>query len=244
MIDDYVDKGGNLLWLHDPGELHGLEPLAERLGVEFHPGVIVDATTQAFGITDPRFALVGEYGNHPITQGFNLLTLFPQASGIDSQPAEGWQADSLLLSSSQSWSETGDLQGSITLDQGSDVPGPLNISVVMTREKPGAIAAETDLDKPAPETPKSQQRVVVIGDGDFLSNAYLGNSGNMDLGLRIINWLSRDDNLISIPAKTARDRTLELGSGQVAVIGFGFLLALPLLLLATGIVIWMRRRKR
>src|SRR5512139_2897837 len=33
IIEEYVDKGGNLLWLAEPGSLHGLESLAKKLGV-------------------------------------------------------------------------------------------------------------------------------------------------------------------------------------------------------------------
>ncbi|MDD5273097.1 MAG: GldG family protein [Methylovulum sp.] len=88
-----------------------------------------------------------------------------------------------------------------------------------------------------------QQRAVVIGDSDFLSNTYLGNVGNLDVGIRIINWLLQNDEFIDIPANAATDKQLNLPYLAVAVIGFGFLLGLPLLLAVTGFVIW-RRRKR
>ncbi|MFL6711803.1 MAG: GldG family protein, partial [Sulfurifustis sp.] len=41
-IEAYVKKGGNVLWLADPGPLQGLEPVAEMIGLELQPGVIVD----------------------------------------------------------------------------------------------------------------------------------------------------------------------------------------------------------
>ncbi|MCP4043806.1 MAG: GldG family protein, partial [Gammaproteobacteria bacterium] len=46
MIRSFLEKGGNLLWLADPGEARGMEPIGDLLGLEFHPGVIVDPTTQ------------------------------------------------------------------------------------------------------------------------------------------------------------------------------------------------------
>ncbi|MDD2723786.1 MAG: GldG family protein [Methylovulum sp.] len=91
---------------------------------------------------------------------------------------------------------------------------------------------------------KKQQRIVVIGDSDFLSNAYLGNVGNLDVGMRIINWLMHNDEYIDIPTQTATDKKLELSAPAVAVIGFGFLLGLPLLLLGTGFIIWRKRKQR
>ncbi len=83
-----------------------------------------------------------------------------------------------------------------------------------------------------------------LGDSDFLSNAFLGNGGNVDLGLNLFNWLNHDDQFITITARTASDVNLELGRAAQAIIGFGFLFGLPLLLLATGAGIWWRRRNR
>lgn len=90
----------------------------------------------------------------------------------------------------------------------------------------------------------AEQRVVVIGDGDFLSNTYLGNPGNLDLGLNIVRWLSHDDATIEIRVKAAPDTTLVLGKVAQAVIAIGFLIGIPLLLLLLGIGIWLRRRRR
>jgi ABC-type uncharacterized transport system involved in gliding motility auxiliary subunit len=91
---------------------------------------------------------------------------------------------------------------------------------------------------------KTQQRIVVVGDGDFLSNAYIGNVGNLDMGLRIVLWLIHEDRFIDIPAKTATDKDLQLTQTAVAVVGFGFLIIIPLLLIGTGFIIWRKRKQR
>ena len=83
-----------------------------------------------------------------------------------------------------------------------------------------------------------------MGDGDFISNAYLGNGGNQVLGFNILNWLSNDDNFISIPVTTAADIDLQLEELQWGMLGLFFLFGLPGILLASGIVIWIKRRKR
>ncbi|QKQ25769.1 hypothetical protein HUE57_05325 [Candidatus Reidiella endopervernicosa] len=90
----------------------------------------------------------------------------------------------------------------------------------------------------------TNQRAIVIGDGDFLSNSYLGNGGNLDLGLAMVEWLSHDDALITIRSRTASDTTLELSNTAMAVIGVGFLLVVPVGLLGVGLGIWLKRRKR
>ncbi|MEY3289834.1 MAG: hypothetical protein RLZZ419_2076, partial [Pseudomonadota bacterium] len=86
--------------------------------------------------------------------------------------------------------------------------------------------------------------IIVIGDGDFLSNAYLGNVGNLDMGLKMVSWLIHDDRFINIPAKTATDKSLQLNRTAISVIGFSFLIIIPLLLIATGFIIWHKRKQR
>lgn len=237
ILRDFVDHGGDLLWLADPGSLHGLAPLAEQLGVELLPGMIVDPTTQLFGINDPRFSIVAQYSFHPVTRGFDRVTLFPQAAGLDFNKPEGWEGESILETAPRTWSETGELSGDLKMDAGKDITGPLTIGIALRREL-------NDTQKPAGDDSKQEQRIIMVGDGDFLSNSFVGNGGNLDLGQNMVNWLSHDDALVSVPAKTALDRNLELSKTQQILIGFGFLLLLPAALMGSGVVIWMKRRKR
>ncbi len=221
LIRAFVEKGGNLLWLHDPGPLHGLEPLSEDLGVSFMKGIVVDpVAVQLFGAP---FALVAEYPLSPITRGLDAITLFPEAAAIDFKAPEGWEGKAFLETADHSWLETGKLEGSVAFDEGEDIPGPLTIGVSLEKEK---------------------QRIVVVGDGDFLSNAYVGNGGNLLLGLNIFNWLSQDEGFISIPPKTAPDARLDLSPRETLFIALTFLVGLPILLGGGGLLLWWRRRRR
>lgn len=237
LIHRYLLDGGNLLWLLESGPLGGLEPVAEVLGVEPLPGVIVDATTQLFGIDNPAFALIPDYPPHPITRELTSLTLFPQATALEVAAPDDWNAEPLLTTLNRAWTEIGPMSGEIRFDEDSDERlGPLDIGFAFTRQYP--------LKDQADGTGSRQQRVVVIGDSDFLSNAFLGNGGNVTLGLNLFNWLNHDDQFITITARTAGDVNLELSKIAQAVIGLGFLFGLPLLLLGSGFTIWWRRRNR
>ncbi len=230
-ISDFVAQGGNLLWLSDPGGQHGLEPLAKELGIGFLPGTIVDANAGALKIQNPAVAIVPKYPQHPATQGFELLTIYPHAAAIRISSSQ-WQAIPLLTTLSRSWNETGTIKGEVSRDPAlGEQAGPLHIGVALTREI-------------ADKNVAHQQRILVIGDGDFLSNAYLGNGGNLNLGLNLIRWLTREDRLLNIPAKTAPDLSLNLSHTATLIIGFGFLMVLPLGLIASGAIIWWRRRRR
>ncbi len=237
IIRNYLRQGGNLLWLYDPGSLYNLDKLAQDLHIQFIEGVIVDPTTQLLGISDPSFALVSRYNEHPITRGFALMTLFPRASGIQFTGQDEWTARHFLQTIDRSWAESGMMQGVIEFEADKDTPGPLAIGMALTRDSPTGNPDNKD-------QPVLQQRVVILGDGDFLSNAYLGNQGNQDLGYNIINWLSHDDNFIAIPSKKAPDTELVLSETAWSLLGLFFLLGLPLLLLGSGIYIWLKRRKQ
>lgn len=226
IVESYLTDGGNLLWLADPGPLHGLESIAQMLGIEFEPGVIVDPASEV--IAGNATAIVAtRYGTHPIVKNFSNITLFPNSAGIRLQAPADWQGAVLFDTRSSAWSETGSMGGPVQLDKGADVAGPLNLGVALTRKD------EDD-----------EQRVVVIGDGDFLSNRFLGNGVNLELGMGIANWISKDDAYVNIPVRVTPDRNLQLTQTSRLVIAGGFLFLLPLLLVTSGTVIWLRRRKR
>jgi ABC-type uncharacterized transport system involved in gliding motility auxiliary subunit len=118
----------------------------------------------------------------------------------------------------------------------------VDIGLALSRPRPapaGQAPAAADQKADA-----ATQRVVVVADGDFASNSFLGLGGNLQLALNIVNWLSSDDVLIDIPARTAPDLSLQLSKTAIMLIGGGFLLLLPALLLGSGLFIWFRRRRR
>ncbi|HEY7841784.1 MAG TPA: GldG family protein [Gammaproteobacteria bacterium] len=235
LVLEYLQRGGSLLWLSDPGGPPGFEPLAAVLGIELPPGTVIDLAGQLLGINDPTVALVTTslYGEHPVLSGFAYSTIYPAAGAIVTGTGDGWRAQPLLTTGTHTWLETGPLSGEVGLDKGADVEGPLTLGV----------ALERDVERKEGGEARAPQRAVVIADGDFLSNTYIGNTGNLELGLRLVNWLSFEDDMISIPARTAGDTQLEIDSILLGMSGIFFLIVLPLALLLTGLGIWWRRSR-
>jgi ABC-type uncharacterized transport system involved in gliding motility auxiliary subunit len=232
----YVQNGGNLLWLSEPtNDDLGLKPLADALGVRVLPGVLVDGSGTALGLHDPRLIALGDYPPQAITRGFTLTTLFPQASALAKVTQGDWAVTPFLRSGAQSWTEFQPIDNNKPSDirfdaDAGELKGPLDFGFALSRLSP------------SPD--KSEQRAVVIGDGDFLSNTFLGNGGNRALGERVFDWLLGDDKLVELPPRGAPDRLLQISQTELNALSFGFLVALPLLLLLIGgLIVWRRRRR-
>ena len=227
IIVDYVNAGGNLIWVREPGDsLHGLQPLADMLGINFIPGTIVDPTAQMMNVNDPSFALVTSYPSHAITRDFQYMTIFPKAVSISHDKlTPKWDGTAFLKTVNRSWSETGELKGAVDYNADKDFVGPLTIGLALSRKED-----------------KNKQRIVILGDGDFLSNSYVGNQGNLNIGHNIINWVSNDDNFISIPSSSSVDSQIVITDLMGAIIGLLFLILLPLGLLISGGLVWHKRR--
>lgn len=244
LIKDYLNKGGNLLWLHDHGDVHDLEPVLQLMGLAFLPGVVVDASTQLFGINDPTFVMVSEYPSHPAMRGFSIMTLFPMATALEKTGKSDFQRTPLLSTLRHAWTETGSLKDNkLSFDAGKgERQGPLDIGYALNRTPAPPTAPGNNAESVA--TPPREQRVVVIGDGDFLANAYLGEGGNLNLGVNLVNWLTQNEQFINIPTQIITDRSLTLSPLASVLIAIIFLFLLPLSFFAAGAVIWFRRRKR
>ena len=233
---DYLERGGALLWLAEPGAGSGLEPLADALGLAVLPGTVVDAGGEAFGLSDPSFVAASRYPDHPITHGFVLTTLYPKAAALARRADSRWAAAALLQSGERSWNETGripragEAADTVRHDASEgEIAGPLDLGFALTRI--------------SPRPDRAEQRVVVLGDGDFLSNSFLGNGGNREFGQRAFDWLLGDDAQVQVPDRSAPDRELRLSQRALGMIALGFLVVLPLSLVAAGLLVRWRRRR-
>jgi len=252
LIREYVDNGGNLLWLTDPDFPAGLDPLAQELGIEWENGYVILPEYQILGTGHPGFFAAIGYPPNPVTQGLDLVTLFPLARSLRSASDEGWRAQPMLQSSEAAWLETGDIEsGRVELDE-KDVRGPLTIGMTLTRDhKPAQPPAEAQGDAAAdPGEDRADaaasrpQRIVLVGDADFLSDAYIGELGNQQLGLNIAQWLASRDTQLNIDVKKAPDTMLYLPGWAMMTVAAVFVLLLPLGLLGFGVARWAVRRRK
>jgi ABC-type uncharacterized transport system len=220
----YVDAGGNLLWLLDAEPLRGLQPLADKLGVQLTEGRVIDpAAAQMNAPAD--WTLGASYPPHAITRSFNLVTAFPYSRALKAAANGDWKASTLVEGAAHGWVSNNPAGGTLSFDKEHDQAGPVPIAIALQRR-----------------IQQRDQRVVVVGSGSFLANAYSGNGGNLDLGISMVNWLGQQDNLITIQPRAAKDNAITLSKNQLIALSGGWLVGLPLLCVLLGGMLWWRRK--
>ena len=231
LIEEYLEQGGNLLWLRDPAKQSYFTSLDKKLALQATAGVVIDANTKLrilLGVKHAAVIPVTEFYAHEITNQLKSHLLFPFATGIQTTSPSDWQTHVLFTSLARSWSEIGELNtDQLKYDESlGDTQGPLPLGVTLTRE----MSDKT-------------QRVAVIGDSDFIANGYIGFGANFSFSLNLLNWLTEDDQLIAITHKQAPDQSIEITDDDVMSIALVLLLIVPGVLICIGFTIrWLRLR--
>jgi len=225
-IARHLGRGGNLLWLAEPEQPAALAGLARLLNVEFLPGTIVDPSgLTKFG--NPVYAIALELAAHPLLDGFNQTLALPYAAALAPRTDGDWQARALARTGAQAWTETAPLDGQVGFDAEDEVQDRLTLVLALTR----------------PREDGGEQRVVVVGDGDFLSNAFVDNLGHLEFGRRLLEWLAADDALIALDVPAVPDAQLDLVMWQRLTLFAFFVVLLPGALALNGaLYAWRRRR--
>lgn len=233
MISKYLDDGGKALLELDPVTAEHQQPakldsVLASWNIKLGDNIAIDASGMGrlFG-TGPGTPLVVDYGDSPITKELQrTMTFFPLAQTVTkADPSKFDSQITDLLKTSGSSFTTPKLASEVRYDAKTDMKGPLTLGV----------AAEKKFgDKTA--------RLVVIGDSDFASNAYIGEQSNGNLFLNTIDWLASDQNLISIRPKTATNRNVTLTQAQMIGLHWIDFFTLPGVVLIIGLAIWWRRR--
>ena len=231
LILRYINQGGNLLWLHDPGFSPGMKLIANRLGLKIVPGVVVDANMAQ---RRPSHLVLNDFNaDNDIgasLRGFNCV--FPVSAAFaatHTKTTSTFKRNAIIKSPVSSWSET-QLKNlnAVRFDKNrGDIAGPLVLAY--------------SLERTLLKTHK-QQRIVVMGDSDFVSNNFINHGLNQRLGLNVFSWLANYDTLIHVQPPTQTDTLLNIGYPQIVAQAIFFMIALPTLLFIAAV--WVPRKRQ
>jgi ABC-type uncharacterized transport system involved in gliding motility auxiliary subunit len=234
-LKKYVEDGGRALIMLDPGTpLPNLDNLLAGWGVKVQDDLVIDLNpvAQLFQTT-PDMPLILSYGSSSIVQPLKrTATLFPLSCSLDisKNSASGVTDESLAQTSSDSFGYVGFTPNvrQVSFRPGKDIKGPLNVAVN------GTLAAQGGS--------KNEGRFVVFGTSSLASNAYLGFQGNRDLVMNTVNWLTSEEDLISIRPTSPLNQHLTLNERQMGQILYLGVIGLPLGIILIGAGVWWQRR--
>jgi ABC-type uncharacterized transport system involved in gliding motility auxiliary subunit len=252
-IKKYVEGGGSALIMLDPPVKFGQEDIAENAalvklleswGVVLNKDLVLDTSGigSLFGLSEV-VPLVSDYEFHAIVRDMReVATAFPLSRSLETKSADGVTVDKLFKTSANSFSTTELNSAQIRIDPKKNKQGPFTLAAAGTITAKGATANSTENKAGEEKKNAKQGRFVVVGSSGWVANNILRFNGNRDLALNMMNWLSADEDLISIRPKEPEDRRLTLTRQQMARILYGSVIGLPLVIIAAGLSVWWRRR--
>ncbi|MFN8544337.1 MAG: DUF4350 domain-containing protein [Candidatus Binatia bacterium] len=241
-LADFLRHGGGVLLLLDPGPLPEVGGFLASLGIVLGDDVVVDRERKLLG-TDGMAAVVEEFrpGNPVTDAASNRLesgVVLPSARsiGVADEAPPGVAVDAIARTAPTAWAMA-DLDRARRGDEPSvakhDRRGPVTIAAMAEVGGAGA---------------DRRGRVVVLGDADFASDAYLDLLGNRDLALNAVAWVGGEEVLAGVRKKDVPEvlrplSPLVLTDVQAHRILVSAAIVPPVLVLATGMVVVFRRRR-
>ncbi|MGH9537034.1 MAG: GldG family protein [Terriglobales bacterium] len=237
-IKKYVEGGGRALLMLDPplkigrseiADNDALAALLQSWGVTMDKDLILDMNPigQLVGL-GPQVALVQSYGSQPIVSEMKGTTTgFPLSRSMEIKSTDKTSVEKLFDSSSSSLA-TNDLSSNrVNVNDPKNKKGPLTIAAAGTYNT---------------GKENAQGRFVVMGSSGWAANRFIDFNGNSDLALNTLNWLSSDEDLISIRPKQQEDRRITMTRAQLNWVRATSQFILPLAVVIAGAFVWWKRR--
>lgn len=237
-IKKYVEDGGRALLMLDPplklgraeiADNDALTNLLQSWGVTLDKNLILDLNPvgQLAGV-GPQVALVMTYGSQPIVAGMKgTATGIPLSRSLEIKNGDKTTVEKLFDSSGSAVATSNLSSPRVDPGDPKNKKGPLTLAAAGTYN-----TGKQDV----------QGRFVVMGSSSWAANSFINFNGNSDLAMNTIDWLSSDEDLISIRPKKEEDRRITMTRAQLAWVRATSQFLLPLTVVIVGVSVWWRRR--
>lgn len=249
-IDEYLQNGGNAMFMLDPWVKTGLEPIVREFGIVADETIVIDPASHFW--TDVSAPAVTDYNRHEITRDLPL-TFFPGARSLSptEQRVAGSAVRPLVNTSKQSYAGTNPEKAEFV--EGRDHAGPVTLLAFAERKPEFVSSSEAVMrelrgekvkaGEPNPNSKiKTRSRLVVVGDSDFATNSFFHIMGNGKLFLNAVNYLAAQKNLMGIAPRTYDEPRVNLTNRQMKGTFFLSIVLIPALMALVGIAVWWRQR--
>jgi ABC-type uncharacterized transport system involved in gliding motility auxiliary subunit len=237
-IKNYVEGGGRAFFMLDPPIQFGSSAIAtndaltgvlESWGVTLDKNMILDLNPvgQLAGL-GPQVVLVTTYSSQPIVSDMRGSAVgFPLSRSLEIKDTGKTSVQKLFDSSGSSLATSNLSSPEVSVADPQNRKGPFTIAAAGTYNT---------------GKQNSEGRFVVAGSSSWAANRFLGFNGNGDLALNTMNWLSSDEDLISIRPKPPEDRRITMTRAQLNLVRITSQFVLPLIVVITGTMVWWKRR--
>ena len=262
-IQRYLAAGGNLLLAGEPGRQSLLNPLLQPLGVQLMDGMLIqqskDFSPALIQLLPTAFA-DSLTKNLAADEGDSLPVTMLGAAALTYTNNGPFQVTPLLVTNSKDCWNKKVRPSEEEIESTEDDNASLSSGGMAVREKsafPRLTYSVADGDQPGPLTAAigltrtvngKQQRIVITGDADFLSNAELGrynpHNANFHFSTALFSWFSNGEFPIDTSRPPGNDKRITLTSGGMVILKWLLLGILPGLLLMTGTILLIRRKRK
>jgi ABC-2 type transport system permease protein len=238
MLAEYLKAGGSMMLITDVSKsgvsFTNLYALMEYYGVSAVNGVVVEGSQDNYVYSRPYY-LLPNLGDHDITEpltenGYSVLLPIAQGLKVGSSLRDGLSVTELLTTSDSAYSKAGGYSITTYDKESGDTDGPFALSVAVTD------AVDDD----------TTTSIVWVSSSYLLddqTNSQVS-GGNQDFFENALSWLCHQEDTISIHAKSIGTSYLTVDSSAAALMTAFIVGVIPLGCLGTGIVIWVRRKRR
>jgi len=238
-LQQFIDAGGNLMILGEPGKQEVINPLIASLGVEMMKGTIIQESRDfSYDLVTPKLA-AGAVAMDKVLQPYfqhGSFVSMPNVGALRYSETSPYTIHPLLLTDPKvSWKK----EGKFVLDSAAIAFEPENGDI---RE---AFPTMLMLTRTAKD---KEQRIIVASDADFYSNAELNRFNmatlNAAFASRLFGWFSYGEFPIDIVRPMSKDNTFTLQKEQVKTIQILFYAVMPGLMLLLASMVLIRRKQK
>lgn len=232
VVSAYLDGGGRALVLLDPASTEEMPEVLAPFGLSVRRGLVLEGDRENRFQDDPLRPVVRDYRSGTSIVRRLAPTFFPavQAVVVDEKAdAGGLSVTELARTSALSFLETE--PATVAFDPAKDLPGPVVVAGAADRSR-------------ASGGKVTRSRLVLVGDVDFATDAFVDEAANGQLLVRAVDWVTEEESAVTVSANIGRVRPLVLTEGRLRYLRLLSSGIVPVLFLVLGALVWAVRRGR
>ncbi|NLW47129.1 MAG: GldG family protein [Firmicutes bacterium] len=233
-IRDFLANQGRALFLIDLQKdlPSNLQNLLQSYGLALQQIMIIEDDSTRYIQNNPLL-IQPEMSEHQILKSLisdKIPVIIPYARGIQILDVKknSLIIEPLLATSTSAWGKT-DLEDPSFEKSAKDLQGPFHIAVAVTDQ--------------LTEDKSKQTKLIVIGNSIFASSEIINSiPGNANLLVNSFSWLQDQNVNLGIKPKSLLTMRLNINSFQTLLFSGLVVIIIPLAILGSGLIVWMRRR--